>query len=231
MNWSEVFNKESFIWNRLSKEINLENKSLDEIAFLLHKSIFEIDKDSFNLYLNWLVELLDLKTNDRLIEIGCGNGSLLLGMNQKVKIKPYGLDISKPLIEVCQRIYPNLRQNFSVGTYPNNKYEKCLCNSVLQYLDEESVEKIIRETKCQKIVLSDVKNILCEDIFKYDQAKRQGLTLEERNRKYENTPLKHYSKDFFKSFEFDVEIKPMPDFYPDSKYKSFAVVIDKKNIN
>tara|TARA_Y100001968_G_scaffold107430_1_gene97136 strand:+ start:391 stop:1038 length:648 start_codon:yes stop_codon:yes gene_type:complete len=215
------------VWNELSNEVDIRNNAPEEISFMLHKSIFDIDKNSFFKYIDWLSELLNLKPNDRLLEIGCGNGSLLLGLNQKVKIIPFGLDISQPLINVCHRIYPHFKDNFSVGTFPKENYEICLSNSVLQYLDETSVARIIKETKCQKIVFSDVKNVLFEDIFKSDQASRQGLTLKERNLKYLNTPLKHYSENFFRGFEYKIDILPMPEFYPDSNYGSFTVVINK----
>ena len=51
--------------------------------------------------------------------------------------------------------------------------------------------------------------------------------MEERNLKYLNTPFTFYTENFFRGFDFNVDIIPMPEFYPDSKYGSFAVVIDK----
>ncbi len=228
MSWESVLNNRSLSWNKSSADVNIKENDLKEIAFLLHKAIFNIDKDSFWRYVDWISELLDLENNERIIEVGCGNGSLLLALNEKKEIEAFGLDISQPLLNICHQIYSEKIDNFRIGTYPDGKYDKCLCNSVAQYLDQETVKKIISETQCKRIIFSDVKNILFEDQFKSDQARRQGLTLDERNHKYANTPLTHYSKDFFRSLDYRIKILSMPLYYPDSNYGTFAVIIDKE---
>ena len=61
------------------------------------------------------------------------------------------------------------------------------------------------------------------------QAMRQGLTVEQRNAKYRSTPLTHYKKSFFDELGLETSIIDMPDYYPDSEFKTFSVVIDKNN--
>ena len=226
MNWEEILNKRDFAWNINSNDVNLKANSR-EVAFRLHQVIFKINEHSFWKYIDFLIKKLRLEKDNKLVEVGCGNGSLLLGLNQIIPIASYGLDISKSLIEVCKRVFPKQKNNFKVGTFPDLKYDRCLINSVAQYLDEDLILKLIKETSSPIIVISDVKNTLFEDDFKLEQAQRQNITLEERNKKYANTPIKHYPQSFFRDLTYKVNIEPMPDFYPDSKFGSYVVTIIK----
>ena len=226
MTWHEILNKKDLSWIVNSNGIDL-SKNPREIAFKMHEAIFNINESSFWKYIDFLKILLNLEKDNKLIEVGCGNGSLLLGLNQIVDFEAFGLDISEPLIEVCKNIFPTNKENFELGTLPKLEYDKCLLNSVSQYLNEELILKLINDTKCPLIVISDVKNALFESKFKLQQAHRQNLTLNELNQKYKNTPLKHYYKSFFEALNYDVEIQSMPDFYPDSDFGSYVVTIKK----
>ncbi|MDA9012531.1 class I SAM-dependent methyltransferase [Alphaproteobacteria bacterium] len=227
MSWREVLNSESHPWVQKSKQLLQSQVSAEQLPYLLSRCIFEIEEAAFNQYIDFIGDISALKGKASVGEVGCGNGGLLLALKNIYGIVPSGTDISTQLIEVCKQIHQSTANNFHVGTELTVPVDVCLLNSVCQYLTEAEVLNLIESTDCSKIVLTDIKNSTEYNRFIETQANRQGLTVHQRNRKYKNTPLTHFSKSFFTDLGVDAQIHSMPEYYPDSEFATFAVVINK----
>ena len=61
-----------------------------------------------------LLEELAIKSDNAILDVACGNGTLLKMISNKYYIKGYGIDISDKMIECARRKYPDM--NFTVST-------------------------------------------------------------------------------------------------------------------
>ena len=68
-----------------------------------------------------LLELCSVSHGDVVLDVGCGNGSLINGISEKANIQAYGVDISPNMIEECQKTYPNI--NFAVSNGEGLEFE------------------------------------------------------------------------------------------------------------
>ena len=59
-----------------------------------------------------LSNLIDLSEGDVVLDVACGNGTLLRELSQKAKIQANGIDISENMIHAAKTRYPNM--NFEV---------------------------------------------------------------------------------------------------------------------
>ena len=63
-------------------------------------------------HINELYKIIDLRDGDIVLDVACGNGTLLKELSGKAKIQAYGIDISENMIQVAKMRYPNI--NFTV---------------------------------------------------------------------------------------------------------------------
>ena len=131
------------------------------------------------------------------------------------------------LINVAKKIFPNKAKNFSVGTLLDQKVDVCFMNSVAAYMSSNELLRVIHEVKCDQLVLLDVKNKDFEEELILAQAKRQGLTIQEREDKYKETPITHYHKNYFNFEKYQTRFLPMPSYFPDAEFQSYCVIIKK----
>lgn len=59
-----------------------------------------------------LSNIVDLREGDTVLDVACGNGTLLRELSKKAKIQANGLDISENMISTAKMRYPNM--NFKV---------------------------------------------------------------------------------------------------------------------
>ena len=62
-----------------------------------------------------MLELSEVSDGDRVLDVGCGNGSLINGISRKGKIQAYGVDISPNMIEECRKRYGDIEFVVSTG--------------------------------------------------------------------------------------------------------------------
>lgn len=98
----------------------MRNKT-EESRRTYNKKAFEYDTSKEGRYTRFhideLVGKIVLKENDAVLDVACGNGTLLNALAKKEKVKAYGIDISENMIASARERYPNL--NFIVGScYP-----------------------------------------------------------------------------------------------------------------
>ena len=55
-----------------------------------------------------MLELCRVSDGDRVLDVGCGNGKLIIEISRKADIKAYGVDISPNMINVCKQRYGNI---------------------------------------------------------------------------------------------------------------------------
>jgi len=75
-------------------------------------------------YKEKLMDIIDLNDNNVILDIACGNGTLLNMMCEKKNIKAYGIDISDKMIENAKKRYKNI--DFKVGECDNIPFENDL---------------------------------------------------------------------------------------------------------
>lgn len=59
-------------------------------------------------YIEELVNMVELKENDVVLDVACGTGTLLGKLKQTEKIHAYGIDISDKMIDVARQKYPEI---------------------------------------------------------------------------------------------------------------------------
>lgn len=120
----------------------------------------EVSDDQIQLIVDQINNGLKVEDNDRLVDIGCGNGALTKLVATK-KCLVYGIDPSHYLIEIAKEFFQNEKQTYEVG-YANDDStftelrlsNKCLIYGVSSYLEDEMVAEILCEffTSTQKIM-------------------------------------------------------------------------------
>ena len=233
LTWEDIFNNENLSWvsstNDIINVIGIEPEI--DVAYKLHSSIFDCDKETFMSYVNYIGDIIG--NPNRVAEFGDRNASTLYWLNKTYGIDVHGVDLSSSLIERCKRLLPDYKDQFYVSNsfipMKDGSVDWFICNSVFQYLNRQQAIIVIEEMlRCSThgIVISDVKNKKTETNFKIAQAKRQCLTIEGLAEKYKDTPLSFYDESFFDMLP-DVKIIPMLGCYPDAEFESYTVVIRK----
>ena len=138
INWYKVWNKKKN--NEVNKKVSV-NDLLALNGFDKHSLIKK--KDYLN-FIKILRKILKINKKKKIFEFGCGSG-LLLYLLKKHSKSVSGYDFSKPLIRVAQKV---LKQRKDITFSKNflkkkNQYDVVIMNSVMQYLDYKSSNKII----------------------------------------------------------------------------------------
>ena len=61
------------------------------------------------------LEMCDVSNGYRVLDVGCGNGSLISSIRQKGNIEAYGIDISPNMIDECRNRYDGINFDVSSG--------------------------------------------------------------------------------------------------------------------
>jgi ubiquinone/menaquinone biosynthesis C-methylase UbiE len=62
-----------------------------------------------------ITDLAMPKNGDSVLDVGCGNGSLIAAISKKADISAFGVDISPKMIAECQKNYPDINFKISSG--------------------------------------------------------------------------------------------------------------------
>ena len=62
-----------------------------------------------------ILDFCKVSPGDRVLDVGCGNGSLIAALSRKAQIEAYGVDISPNMIAVCQSRYPHINFQLAKG--------------------------------------------------------------------------------------------------------------------
>ncbi len=92
------------------------NKKTEESKITYNKIASEYDTSREGQYTRFhikeLSNTIDLSEGDIVLDVACGNGTLLSELSKKAKIQANGLDVSENMIHVAKMRYPNM--NFKV---------------------------------------------------------------------------------------------------------------------
>ena len=92
-----------------------------------------------------IIELVS--TNSSVIDLGCGNGSLLKLLKEKRNIKEYGIEISESGVEVCNKKGLNVIQGSIDGEQKidDNAFDYAICNVTIQMINYPEI--LLKEMK------------------------------------------------------------------------------------
>ena len=85
-----------------------------------------------------MLELCVVSDGDKVLDVGCGNGSLINAISRKAKTKAYGVDISPNMIEVCKQRYADIDFEISSGEklpFDNSIFDMLTVCCVLHHLN------------------------------------------------------------------------------------------------
>lgn len=121
------------------------------------KASKNVDSVKFHKY---LVELLEIKSSDKILDLGCGHGQTVVHIAEKIgkNGKAYGLDVNENLLAVAERVLANhikngkvelLKENVSNRLpFSNNYLDKIVCHNVLECIPDKA--KLINE--CHRVL-------------------------------------------------------------------------------
>jgi methionine biosynthesis protein MetW len=92
-----------------------------------------------------IVELVS--ANSSVIDLGCGNGSLLKLLKDKKNIREYGIELSESGVEICKRKGLNVIKG-SIDTklnFEENTFDYAICNVTIQMVKYPEI--LMREMK------------------------------------------------------------------------------------
>lgn len=120
------------------------------------------NKDSIKFHQH-LVDLLEIKKSDKVLDLGCGHGHTLLYIAQKLGKtgKAIGLDIEERLLAVAERVLKNeifegklelIKSDVSNKLpFPNNSFDKIVCHNVIECIPD----RINFINECYRILKKD----------------------------------------------------------------------------
>lgn len=93
----------------MSKKTELSRIAYDQIA-----SEYDTSKEGryTSFHIKELSDTIDLSEGDVVLDVACGNGTLLRELSKKAKIQANGIDISENMIHAAKTRYPHM--NFEV---------------------------------------------------------------------------------------------------------------------
>ena len=90
-------------------------------------------------FISKMLELCKVSDGDMVLDVGCGNGSLINGIRQKGNIKAYGVDLSPNMIEECRKRYSEIEFVVSSGEvlpFDNGVFDTLTICCVLHHLND-----------------------------------------------------------------------------------------------
>lgn len=96
-----------------------------------------------------LIEEMEIKKNDKVLDVSCGTGILLNQLSQLHDIKAYGIDISENMIKVAKSMYPNIEFKVSDSEsmqFPNDFFNIItVCASFHHYPNPQKfINEVVR---------------------------------------------------------------------------------------
>ena len=218
--WKRIWNNREFNESKKYEYNGYKFKNEDEY----HKFIFEITKN------------ITIKNNQKILDIGCGNGSFINEILKNNSIKSYdltGIDFCKKSIDYANKHFNGNFINHDIKDvfpFEDNCFDVIICISTLFYLTNEiELQKVLSEIK--RVSKDDSTIFLgnCMDFNKQILAKK----LREKTHPLESTHLYIKKFDIVKFFEKQkitiTDLNELDlDFYTGQKYK-FNVLIENND--
>jgi ubiquinone/menaquinone biosynthesis C-methylase UbiE len=75
-----------------------------------------------------MLKMCDVSHGDKVLDVGCGNGSLINAIKQKENVEAYGVDISPNMIAECKKQYAGI--NFTVSSGESLPFDQNSFNAI-----------------------------------------------------------------------------------------------------
>lgn len=170
-------------WQQIWNTKTLASDSELSLASLIKADGFDTGVGSYSpekwlLMVRDFIDRVELSKNDMLLEIGCGSGAFIYAANKIINAKYYGLDYSKSLIDIANKVMPKC--SFSVAEANSIPFEHCnfdviVSHSVFHYFkNKEYAFDVIkganqRLTKGGKLCLLDLNDKFFEATYHYER--------------------------------------------------------------
>jgi ubiquinone/menaquinone biosynthesis C-methylase UbiE len=95
-----------------------------------------------------LLKICTVVDGDKVLDVGCGNGSLIHEISCKAKIHAYGIDLSPNMIKECQNKYKDILFRVSSGEkldFDDNTFDTLTICCVLHHLHK--ADNFVKEAK------------------------------------------------------------------------------------
>ncbi len=206
----------------INKNSNIEEmaKWNDEMVSKYHKDgiLFEsknpILKNLEIMRLKKIIILSDLKTDDKILDLGCGEGFFLYLLPKNIQAK--GVDISRVALERAKELlkdHPNTSVGFGNAyktDFEDKSFDKIACSEVLEHVPEpekviKEIHRLLKDDGIAVISVPDEKRIKCImriikltrlDKFLHAARKQEDYDwhLHEADKKFINKITKDYFK-------------------------------------
>ena len=143
---------------------NIEIKSEKDLLYQVGKTVGGqvITQEQFDLDLKEIISLLELNTNDVILDLCCGNGLFSYNLSQHVD-HVIGLDFSELYINNAKQYHSKGNIDYQVGDILDNdllkdilkthRVSKVLMNDCLAYFNPNSLKIILKELSHHQVVM------------------------------------------------------------------------------
>lgn len=129
MNWHQVWSKRSLD--------NLSSLSLEDLIVLdgFDEGAGRVQVEDWRKYAELIIDKLEMKKNDSILEVGCVSGALLYALNEHLELNVAGIDYSENLIKVAKKALPkgNMQVLEAIDLDDTQKYDYLISNAVFHY--------------------------------------------------------------------------------------------------
>lgn len=230
------------VWDRKSAD----HQSDDLLKSLIQANGFDTgcgdySSKQWNVMTRELVNMLEIDDSSRVLEVGCGAGALLFGIQSHSKAEIFGYDYSASLISSAKNL---LSGDFKVSEalvnpFADTQFNFVISHSVFQYFPTQDYAFDTISVMANallpggKIALLDLNDASCAATY-HDERKKNCNNPEEYEERYRDLPHlffskekigSHLSKLGFENVSFPKHA--IPD-YANSKYR-FNVIGTKKH--
>lgn len=110
------------------------------------------------IYTKWI------KQNERVLDIGCGNGMISSYLMNNLPIKIIGCDIKNYLSVPVQ--FVQIQSSFKLP-FKENSFNACMLNDVLHHIEKSEQIKLIKEASrvSPKVLIFEIKRTLLAKVF------------------------------------------------------------------
>lgn len=160
----------------------------------------QADVSRYTQFVKDFAELINLKPDESMFEVGCGSGAFLYPLRQN---KIGGLDYSKPLIDIASKFIHtgSFTCNSATNLDTEEQYDHVFSHSVFQYLSLDQAQTVLYKMiqKSRKTVsILDIPNI--DKREEQEKERKELIGEDDYNRKYQNLFHTYYSIEFFLNF-------------------------------
>lgn len=175
--WKANFNNEKIIRVSDDLQMNIARTKMGK----------RVDKEIWNKTLSYLLEILEIKKDSKVLELCCGNG-VIIGEIAKHCDTALGIDYSKELLRQLKKKYPeknlNVEENDVNKFAPSvNSFDVIIIYFSIQHFNERNtfmlIEKCIKALKPNgKILVGDIPDLdkkwdyICKPEYQLDYFKR-----------------------------------------------------------